>query len=186
MTQKEYNVYELKLSMDKVQSHCTYYICKDSASYLPSLTTNPVTEGWVQFHYVHPASKSSDLTEGKEEKGPMQRGLKTPWWQRIEEEQILRLMQSIWQIILPRDWQKCFSPTLKTYLAMGLQSMWLWTLSCGQVGDGCCQLREGCGKSCIATSPLFRVSTPQCSISTYPNYSLSHCSCFTALCIEET
>lgn len=82
MTQKEYNVYELKLSMDKVQSHCTYYICKDSASYLPSLTTNPVTEGWVQFHYVHPASKSSDLTEGKEEKGPMQRGLKTPRWQR--------------------------------------------------------------------------------------------------------
>lgn len=43
MTQKEYNVYELKLSMDKVQSHCTCHICKDSASYLPSLTTNPMT-----------------------------------------------------------------------------------------------------------------------------------------------
>lgn len=67
MTQKEYNVYELQLSMDKVQSHlslCMSYI-ERLTSYLPALTASPVTEGWALFHYVHPVSKSNDLTKGK-------------------------------------------------------------------------------------------------------------------------
>lgn len=36
-----------------------------------------------------------------------------------EEEQVLKLMRSLGQIVLPRGWQKCFSPTLKTYLETG-------------------------------------------------------------------
>lgn len=87
---------------------------------------------------------------------------------------------------IAKDWQKCFSPTLKTYLAMGLESVWLWTWSCGQEGGHWCQFWEGCGKNYIETNPLFWVSTPWFSILTYPNYSLSHWSCFIALCIEET
>lgn len=125
--------------MDKVQSRLSLYMSymqRCNLLFTSALTASPVTEGWALFHYVYPASKSNDLTKGKGEKG---RGnWKQSGGKGTEEEQVLRQVLIPQQIILPGDWQKCFSPTLKTYLAMGLESVWLWTWSCGQVTDVSC------------------------------------------------
>lgn len=94
-------------------------------SYLPALTASLVTEGWALFHYVHPVSKSNDQTKGKEEKGPVQRGLKTTWWQKDKGGVSPEIYVESMTDYIAKDWQKCFSPTLKTYLAMGLESVWL-------------------------------------------------------------
>lgn len=47
------------------------------------------------------------------------------WWQRnkggVSPEAYVESMTDY----IAEDQQKCFSPTLKTYLAMGLESVWL-------------------------------------------------------------
>lgn len=159
--------------------HYTCHICKDTTSYLPPPLLQVL---WLKAGhcFIMCTQLQSQMTWQKGKK----RELKTVWWQRDRGGASPEASPESMTDYIAKGLAEMLQPYSKNlsgngpgvYVALNLK-MW---------SGHWCQLWEGCGKSCIATSPLFWVSIPWFSILIYPNYSLSHWSCFIPLSIEET